>query len=339
MLALMPAAAQAAGATPATQAAVAVTDTFVLPRYHALTQAALAHERVWVLFCFGRMSPRSETLIATYHTLADRWAEIEFVKTGPMSLFFRAERFNYWPDPRNATERNLEALLASNDPKALEPATLASNSIPAQGISALERLLFDPAFAQHEKRCKVAVAIARNLAAIGSAVTAEWAGASGVRFSIAANRDWKGVFANGDEAARLLMTDLVGGFTAMNDRKLLAVMGVAAASAKPRLAEAWRSKRSARNLALNIASLRAMATAFAANIPAPARAKLERSLAAAEVAVKALPADIGAAAADVEGRRKLETARAAIKAAQADVATVLAPALGITLGFNALDGD
>ena len=42
---------------------------------------------------------------------------------------------------------------------------------------------------------------------------------------------------------------------------------------------------------------------------------------------------------NVTRRKKVDAARAAVKAAQTEIAAVLPAELGITLGFNSLDGD
>jgi predicted lipoprotein len=82
-----------------------------------------------------------------------------------------------------------------------------------------------------------------------------------------------------------------------------------------------------------------MASAFAGGLPAPRQARVEAQFPPAEKAVNALPPDLGEAAADPARRGKVETARDAVKAAQTALAAQLPADLGITLGFNALDGD
>ena len=334
------AAAPATQPTPGAKAALAVTDRFIIAHYRALAEAADFQVRTWHDVCGKPLRGREAMLRGAYASLADRWAEVEFIKTGPMTLFFRHERFNYWPEQRNATARGLETLLASSDPKALSPVTLAHDSIPAQGLPALERLIYESQYERHPRRCAVGEGIARNLAAIAHDVLNAWAAPNGLRAAIAANRPWNnGMVASADDAARMLLTDLVSAFTAINDQKLLAPMGAGVAQAKPKLVEAWRSGRGQLHLISNIQALRAMTAIFAAGITAPQRQKIDAAFAAAETAVKPLPPDIGAAVADSARRSKLVAARAAIKSAQTVVAATLPVALKITLGFNSLDGD
>ncbi len=329
----------------AQQAVLRVADGFVIPKYEALARATDAQEIAWTSFCAKREAENATPLIAAYNRAADAWAEAQIVKTGPIVLFLRQERFYYWPEAHDATAHALQNLIASNDPKALEPATFAHDSVAGQGLPALERLLFDEnAIAQLKakdgtRRCAVGQAIARNLKIIAHDVTNEWKGPYGIRAALAANKGWRGMFADTNEATRLLLTDLVTLFQFVDDNKLLNVLGKDAASAKPRMAEAWRSKRSARDIQLNLAAAREMADFFARELKLPAREKLDQALDAAIRAAAGLPEDFGAAAADPKRRDKLEAARAAIKSAQASLAAILPPALGVNLGFNALDSD
>ena len=188
-------------------------------------------------------------------------------------------------------------------------------------------------------RTQVGLGIARNLNAIARDVLADWTAPDGVRAAIAANKGWKNLFADAPEAARLLLTDLVVGFKLMHDVKLLPVLGASADAAKPKSAEAWRSGRPSRDLKLNLATAQAMEKVFAQDIPAAHRTKIDGLFANAAKAIDAMPADLGEAAADPKRRARVDAARAAIKAVQTEIAKTLPADLGVTLGFNSLDGD
>jgi len=323
----------AAHAADASNAVLRVTDRFIIPKYEALARATAAQEQAWAASCAD-----TRALVAAYHVTADAWAEAGIVKTGPVALFLRQERFYYWPEVHDATARALRSLLASKGPKALEPATLAHDSVAGQGLPALERLLFDKEKTE-VSHCTVGHGIARNINVIAHDVLKEWKEPNGVRAAIAANKSWRGMFVDANEAARLLLTDLVGVFQLIDDTKLLNVLGKDAASAKPRMAEAWRSRRSTRDIQLNLKAARVMTSLFAQDLRPADRAKLDKALNNAIGAADVLPADIGAAAAAPKQRRKLEVARARVKTALAVVSQTLPAGLSVDLGFNALDGD
>lgn len=330
------------------QATLAVVDEFVVPAYRRLADAAKRNEAGWEAFARERERSNFAMLRAGYNLVADAWAMAQIVKMGPASLFLRYERFAYWPEARNATGRALDALLASRDAKDLTPETLATNSVAGQGLTALERILYDgddPAAllrapgAAGARRVQVGLAISRNLSLIAADLLRDWTTPNGVRAAIAAGRGWNNLFANGTEASSLLLTDLVGAFRLMHDVKLLPVLGDSVDTARPRMAEAWRSNRAQRDLSLNLEASRSMAIAFARRLRPERKARMEADFAAAERAVTAVPADLGGAAANPAQRPRVVAAQAAIRKVQLEVADVLPTALGITLGFNALDGD
>jgi hypothetical protein len=328
-------------------AGLAITDQFVIPAYRALLQAAEAQEQAWAAFAAKRETGDVQSLRAAYNAVADVWANAQFIKTGPITLFLRYDRFAYWPEARNATNRALDALLASNSPKDLAPESLAHDSVAGQGLTALERILYDEKADALLKapgkegawRAQVGLGIARNLASIARDVLKDWTAPDGVRAAIAANKGWKSLFADAPEAARLLLTDLVAGFKLMHDVKLLPVLGANADVAKPKSAEAWRSGRSQRDLKLNLAAAQAMVKALGNTVTPAHRTRIDALFANAAKAIDAMPADMGEAAADPKRRPRVDAARVAIKAAQTAIAATVPADVGVTLGFNSLDGD
>jgi predicted lipoprotein len=324
-----------------------VIDSFVIPAYRALASASDAQERAWNTFAAARNAANFAALRNAYGSAADAWAVAQTVRTGPITLFLRTERFAYWPEARNATQRALGQLLSSRNPADLSPQALASGSVAGQGLTALERLLYDAgavaaltaAGAEAEWRARVGQGIARNLNAIARDVLNEWTAPDGMRASIAANRGWRDLFADSNEAATLLLTDLVTAFRVMHDVKLLPVLGGSVDEARPRLSESWRSGRGRRNLALNLVGARDLTRAFGQSAPEQRRGDFETRFAQALRAVSAIDGPLGDAAADPMRRPAVEAARDAIRGVQLRIAETLPADLGITLGFNALDGD
>ena len=330
------------------KAALAAVDQFVIPAYRALAEATEAQQKTWAAFAANRAGGDFGALKKTYNDACDAWARAQLVKTGPIGLFLRYDRFAYWPEARNVTQRTLDALLASKDPKDLAADTLAHDSVAAQGLTALERLLYDGdkpealLKAQGDaaaRRVAVGEGIAANLALISKETLAEWTAPDGVRAMMSANKPWKSIFADAPEAARLLLTDLATIYRIMHDVKILPVMGKSAEEAKLKSAEAWRSGRSTRDLALNLEASEAMAKPFLASATAAHRNRLNALFATAGKAMAAVPGDLGEAAADSKKRPQVEAARLAIKAVQTELIKNLPGDLGIILGFNSLDGD
>ena len=228
-------------------------DGFLRPAHADLVAAARGHGADWQRFCSARERAGLERVAASFRRLADAWARIEFVRYGPITEDFRAERINFWPDKRNATTRGLAGLLAADAP---EPtvATVRAASAATQGLPALERLLFDPGAAERlvaakdegARACAVGRAVAGNVAEVAEAVAAGWEPlAEAVKTDRALAR----------EAAARLTTDLLGEFQTLIDAKLLPAMGKAIEAAKPEALEGRHAGRVRESFARPLAGL------------------------------------------------------------------------------------
>ena len=162
-----------APATAANFDALALIESWLLPRYDTLVAASAAQRDAWGAFCAGQ--DRSDTAALKDHFVrtADAWSAVEFVTMGPISQSLRADRFSFFPDRRNAVSRAIVELLEA-DPSRLRPEQFSQVSAAGQGLPALERLLFDQAGADTPQGCALASAIATNLATIASEVRTAW---------------------------------------------------------------------------------------------------------------------------------------------------------------------
>lgn len=320
--------------------AVKVIETAILPRYDTLAAATGAQAEGWRAACSdGDFAAEAESLKAAFQNASDAWSAVEFVTTGPISISLRPDRVFFAPDRRNAVAKALAELTEKAKSGALSAETMRSVSVAAQGFPALERILYEPGEGEPAARCRVGVAIAENLSDIASSVVTEWKSPDGPLAKLKAGQGDPVHFADPAQAAARLMTDLAGGVQRVNDLKLFPVLGADVDAARPKAVEGWRSGRSARAIRVTTDSLVQMVKVFAEAAPPDAAKPTLKDFAAAQAAVAKLPDDLGPAAADPKRRKLLERAVATLKTAQADLAKTLAPALGIALGFNALDGD
>lgn len=315
-------------------------ETVLLPRYRTFADKTAAQTEAWKRACAdGDPAPDLETLRDAYQQAADGWAAVEFVTTGPIATGLRPDRVFFGPDRRNYVAKALAELAGKARDGEVSPETVRGASVAGQGFPALERVLWEPADLDGTARCRVGSAIAANLSGIAADVLAEWTAANGPLARLKRGEGDPVSFADPAQAAARLMTDLAGGVQRINDLKLLPVLGSGPDAARPKAAEGWRSGRSARAICVTVASLAELAKVFAEAAPADVAKTDAKDFAAAQSAVAKLPDDIGAAAADPARRKTIDAAVAALKLAQRDVAQNLGPALGVPLGFNALDGD
>lgn len=320
--------------------AVKVIETTVLPHYRAFAQKTDAQAKAWRDACAdGDGAAEREALREAYQSAADSWAAVDYVTTGPVGESLRMDRIYFSPDKRNYVPKAIVDLAAKAKAGELTPEIMRGASVAGQGFPALERALYDPGDVEPAALCKIAVAITQNIATIAVDILTEWTADSGTLAHLKRGEGDKLHFADPAQGAARLMTDLAGGLQRMNDLRIMPVLGNSADAAKPKSADAWRSGRSARALGVTAASLVETAKAFQGFAPADVAKTNAKAFDVMQAAVAKLPADLGDAAADPKRRKPVEAAVAAIKAAQTDLVKNLAPALGLPLGFNALDGD
>lgn len=295
------------------------------PRLAALKTAFEKQAEAWEAGC---QSP--EQLRQAFNTASDAWAQMEMFRAGPLSRQSRQERIFYWPDPRNAISRGLKTLLSGSG-EGLKPEEIAGASVAVQGLPALERLLYGDRGSVDEnatltaRQCAVGTAIARNLRTIATNALAEWtAPETGdlAKITAASAKPDKA-----KEAATAVLGDIATGIRLVEDRKMPPLYGGKGVVPNPKSAESWRSKRSERDIALNVDALTAalkVVEPFAPEAAAAANEKL---------------ADAAAALAGPPDPNRAVTIIAAINNAKYYVIDVLPGELGLTLGFNSMDGD
>jgi uncharacterized protein len=345
LLLASPAAAQAPAPDYATTA-LSVVDRWYIPRAETLAAAFDAQAAAWRTACAAG-SFDIEPVRAAYQSAADAGAAVEHAGFGPLGAAQRPDRIAFFPDRRNVVARGVGELLSRAAKGPLTPQSVAGTSVAAQGLPALARLLYDEALlksfaadpARGRARCAVGIAIAENLAGIAREALAEWRAPDGAREKLAAGQGMPPAFADPRQAVARMVTDVATGLQRIADLKLKRFMMASADKAIPALAEGTRAGRAGRNLGQAAAGIASEAEALAAGAPELARSRVDRTFSRFAAAFAALPQDVGAMAADPARRSALLDAIATLRAAQSANATELAPALGVQLGFNALDGD
>ncbi|WP_374466717.1 imelysin family protein [Ferrovibrio sp.] len=328
----------------------AAVDGHVLPRYDALAAATAKLEQTAKAFCAAPAADRRiESLQQAYHDAADAWQDIQHVRFGPVDLFFRSQRFAFWPDPRNTIGKQMSELLAKHAGGSLNADTLGRGSVAVQGLPAMERMAFgddakklqtgpDAAF-----RCGYVTAIAENMAVMARETRQEWR-EPGIGFAAQMLKPGQGAdprYRDAQEATLELFKSLYTAIELAADHKLARPLGASIDDARPRLAESWRSERSLRNIQRNLAAAADLyATAFAPKVPDKSLdAAIRASFAQAQASAAALPMPLEHAVQDIAARKAAEKLAADTLALKAVVMQRLPEALQIPVGFNALDGD
>jgi predicted lipoprotein len=282
-------------------------------------------------------------LRVAFDSVSDAWMHAEMFRTGPLEQEQRDQRFLYWPERRNIVDKQLGQLLAAPDAQALMPAQFAHATVAVQGLPALERLLYGDnarqilsAGAEQKARIAVLQAIAHNLEILAREIAVAWekAGDNPAGFSH-----------DPTEATTQAYGDILTEIQVIADRKVASVRGNDIDKARPHNAQQYRSGRSLTDIRINLEALRAAVLGpdgFATLLPpdkAALKDEIAQAFAATMEAAGSVPEPLDAAVTDPEKRKSVDTLLTAANALRDLMTQKVPPALGLTVGFNSMDGD
>jgi len=348
-VAARPAPVLAEAATEARERAVvaAFVDDYARPSYAALHQATRALEAATVRLCATPDGPGRPALDAAFRDTVVAWARVDFLRIGPATQNARLERFAFWPDPRGFVERQLRPILAE-DGATMDLAWLAGRSAAVQGLPAFERLLMspdaDPKAADYPKRCRIAGLVAANLRAIAGELDAAWAAPDGIARTLTTPGPDNPSYRTPAEAAGEVLKAIVTAIEQVRDLAIAPALGSSAEAAKPNRFPYARSGLTLVYLRASVAAIGDLVTAsrFADDLPeddAWARNSALFELASAGRVLGRLDGDADWLARTPPGREGLGYVVIALASVRSTLAGPIAAALGLNVGFNALDGD
>ncbi|UOM32932.1 imelysin family protein [Acuticoccus sp. I52.16.1] len=339
-----PAAAQVAF-RPAVERAI---DDVIVPAYAALVDAAAAEAEAMEALCRAPSPP--EALMAARARFADlvaAFGRVELYRFGPAREDNRFERIFFWPDRRGRGLRQVQSLLADEDETATDPETLYRKSVAVQGLLALDFVLSgegnETLMDAQSFRCRYGAAIAATIERNAAAILDGWQGAGGYAALMRAADG--NIYRSHGEVAQDLVKAAAEEVQIVRDFKLGNVLGDAPADARPRLAPFWRSNLALTSIDANIDGIAALGAAVATVLPAgerEMRGALAFELSRAKGAIAPLaddPRPLAEIVADPEAHRRLAYARSPLGGTFRILDQRMPAALGLTLGFNSLDGD
>ncbi|MFN0218517.1 MAG: imelysin family protein [Hyphomicrobium sp.] len=214
----------ATAATPRSHYALvqATLDGFVLPRFAALRAAADQLPATVTRVCEVGDAAARKNFEQKFHDAVTAYAAIEFLRFGPLVEAGRRESLSFWPDPRGFVPRQLRQLIASNDAEKATAESIARQSAAIEGLPALEILMFDPEHplgpgADAAYRCRLAQAIAVNVAALAVAVDDGWTKEGGWKDKMLRPGSDNDTYKEPQEAASELVKALLTGLALVAD--------------------------------------------------------------------------------------------------------------------------
>ena len=327
-----------------------------IPGYRTLaTAAGMLHETA-VGFCDAPDAAGLADLRASMLEAQGAWMSVQHIRFGAVMAENRLYRIQFWPDPHGRGGKHLRRLLAELAGKQGEGVSVAKRSVAVQGLPVLERLLFTDAAdvllaasTEGRIRCRLVAAVTENLRDMARAVLATWVGVESARA-----REWRAGLGESDAARERVQgyyRAFVDGLQLIADFKLARPLGEEVKKARPRLAESWRSESSMRNVADNLEALRDLFAGAPDDAAGLSLALAEdgeegdyrraigegldfllRYLAEHDIVLHR-------ATLDEEQRAMVDFIVLQVRQIRDMAVEQLAPALGVSTGFNAFDGD
>ncbi|MEM9974088.1 MAG: imelysin family protein [Pseudomonadota bacterium] len=302
-----------------------VVNAHILPGFERFAAASSELDATATANC------RGAEIEEAFHTAFDAWITVSHLTLGPIEDMGLTLSFAFWPDPKDQTGKALARLITDGDPVVEDPAAYADVSVAAQGFFALERMLFD-APASDAYACALTRAIAAVLAKNANNVVAEWSQFAGVITT--AGEAGNARFQSEEEARRAIYTALSTGLEFIHDQRLARPLGTFDRP-RPRRAEARRSGRSLRNVEVSLRALQDLTTAFRA---APTE-RLDAAYSTAFDRIGSIESGDFSGVADPGQRLRVEALQVDVREIQIETMNEIGAAMGLSAGFNALDGD
>lgn len=237
---------------------------YIRPHYTAFEQTTLGLETAVETLCD---TPSEATLAAArdaFRNVAGQWAQVEWLRIGPVMSENRLERIYFFPDRKGTGRKQVQAAIAGKDAGVTDAAALAANSVAMQGLGALEYILFgtgseELAAGTASHRCGYARAAAANLATMAGELTEGWREGTQLSRMFVAPDAQNPLFRTDKEALNLLLGTEIHGLEAIRDTRLGAFLDSSDKHRdRPKLAPLWRADMTMGSIIANLTGLEAL---------------------------------------------------------------------------------
>ena len=313
-------------ATPAIADVKTAVESHILPGYATFTQATVA------LAAMADADCTATNLRPAWNAAFDAWLGIAHLRMGPVETDGRALAIAFWPDPKGTGTRQQAAMIASQDPVALDPTAFAQVSVAARGLFGMERLLYPDTPLTGDYPCTLIRATAGDLARMARGIEGDWQ-ADFATSVLTAGAAGNTRYLSETEAKQALFTQLITGLEFVKGTRIGRPLGTFD-QPHPERAEAHLSGRPQRNIVLSLSALRAYAAALAPDAT-QTLAAFDRAIATAQALPDSTLADIT----DPQAWLRLQILQQQVQTVDELAVTELGTALDVGVGFNAADGD
>ncbi|MCR4267913.1 imelysin family protein [Nitratireductor sp. ZSWI3] len=326
---------------------VRVVRDYVSPTLRAFSQTSGRLKGTLDDLCRDPSPSALEAARIAFAETVGNWGHVSVLRFGPLAEGNRFERVFFWPDPRGVTLRQVQGLLGSKD--AL-PADIAAESVALQGLPALDYVLFGTgaeklgAAGGDERRCRYGAAVAGNVAGIAEALIGAWGEGTAFHAAFTAPAADRDPYRSVGEVAAEIVKAAGTALQFTRNAELLPALGDAPQKANGRRAPFWRSRQSFAFAAAQLDGVKQLVEA-AGFVEGPSDTVngygrgVVFDVGHARDALLAVAGKPEEAFAEEEDRARIAYAAVAMEGAKHMLNGELSGALGLVMGFNALDGD
>jgi predicted lipoprotein len=320
-----------------------INHDLITPNYEAFAQSSLALSEGINALCQDPDTYQLDKAKALFADNLEDWQKVQWLNFGPVTLFMRYYSFEYWPDKKGLTQRQLSSLI-KNEVDTQDDTFWRSASIAVRGLTAIESLLYRPKFDPINKveYCNLLVQVGLHHQQSTANILAEWRNGQ--------LADW--TFLDEDESGNLVTLSLekmiqqwLEHISMVKESKIETPIGWRS-KGNLKLAEFYRSGQSLNAIKQNVELYHALYHAGTDSLykmalqQEPELAKqLDLSLKAALIKVNALPSNFYSDNLSQGERKTLATPVIEQLSKSQNELLSLVTKLGFQIGFNSRDGD
>ncbi|MEM6712420.1 MAG: imelysin family protein [Pseudomonadota bacterium] len=323
----------------------------ILPGYATFMDAADQQATVTQALCEAPSVEALETVQAAFADLVEAWSAVEFIRFGPARTDNRYERLFFWPDRNGRGLNQVQGVIATEDETVTTTESLQGKSVALQGLLALDYVLFGTGFETlgdgNAHRCAYALAIAGAVAKTSVDLFAGWEGEDGYKALMLSPGPDNALYRTQGEALQEILRSMAEQLQIVHDAKLVRVVGNTPAEARFKRAPFWRSGQSLTSVIANAEAMLSLneTGGFADLLPEQSQrfagtARFELGQISSRLsALQETGADIETLTTSDETHGRLASVALPLAGAMRIIGEVYPAELGLTLGFNSLDGD
>lgn len=323
----------------------------ILPAYATLVGTADQQVQATQALCETPSLKTLGTAQATFADLVEAWSAVEFIRFGPARVDNRYERLFFWPDRNGRGLNQVQAVLTTEDETVTTVESLQGKSVALQGLLALDYVLFgtrsDTLASGNMHRCSYAASITGSIADSSAGLFDGWMGTDGYAALMLNPGPDNAVYRDEGEALQELLRAMAEQLQIVHDAKLVRVVGTTPAESRYRRAPFWRSGQSLPSMIANAEAMLSLNEAgqFAALLPEQAQrfsgtARFELGQIVSRLqSLQDTGVDLETLVTSDETHGRFASVALPLAGAMRIVGEVYPAELGLTMGFNSLDGD